>query len=61
MSKTESAELILKLYELRREATMREARNWVITFFPESAEEIMQTMIDPKTAHISEWLRRIGH
>jgi len=36
------------LYELRREATMREARNWVISFFPESAEEIMQTMIDAK-------------
>ena len=48
MSKVESAELILKLYELRREATMREARNWVISFFPESAEEIMQTMIDAK-------------
>ncbi len=50
MSKTESAELILKLYDLRREATMREARSWFISFFPESAAEIMQAMIDARTS-----------
>jgi hypothetical protein len=51
MSKeAESADLIMKLYELRREATMREARNWFISFFPESAEDIRQTMIDPRTS-----------
>ena len=51
MSKeTESADLIIKLYELRREATMREARNWFISFFPESAEDIMRTMVDPQTS-----------
>lgn len=50
MSKVESAELILKLYELRREATMREARNWFISFFPESTGEIMQAMIDARTS-----------
>ncbi len=50
MSKTESAELILKLYELRREATMREARNWMITFFPESAQDIMQAIIKQETS-----------
>lgn len=50
MSKAESAELILKLYETRREPVMREARNWVIGFFPESAEDIMKTMIDAETS-----------
>ncbi len=50
MSKAESADLILKLYELRREATMREARNWMITFFPESAAEIMQAIIGAETS-----------
>ena len=50
MSKTESAELILKLYETRREPVMREARNWVIGFFPESAEEIIKAMIDAETS-----------
>lgn len=34
MSKAESADLIMKLYELRREEKMREARNWMISFFP---------------------------
>ncbi len=50
MSKAESAELILKLYDLRREATMREARNWIISFFPESAADIMQAMIKTETS-----------
>jgi len=50
MSKTESADLILKLYDLRREATMREARNWVITFSPESVADIMQAMLKTETS-----------
>jgi hypothetical protein len=50
MSKTESADLILKLYDLRREPTMREARNWMISFFPESSQDVMQAILDPKTS-----------
>ena len=50
MSKVESAELILKLYELRREEKMREARNWVISFFPESTADVMQAMINAETS-----------
>ena len=50
MNKVESADLILKLYELRREATMREARNWFVAFFPESVEDIMKAMIDSRTS-----------
>ncbi len=46
MSKAESADLILKLYDLRREATMRKARDWMFFFNPKSAEEYMQTMMD---------------
>jgi hypothetical protein len=38
--KEKSAELILKLYELRREEVMRQARNWFFTFNPESADEV---------------------
>ncbi len=48
MSKVESADLILKLYDLRREETMRKARNWIFGFNPTSAEEYMQTMMDPQ-------------
>ncbi len=50
MSKAESAELILKLYDLRREATMREARNWMISFFPEGAADVIQAMLNPETS-----------
>lgn len=50
MNKVESADLILKLYDLRREETMRKARNWFISYFPESVDDIMQTMIDEKTS-----------
>ena len=48
MSKTESAELILKLYDLRREEKMRQARNWIFTFNPTSAQDFMTTMMDPE-------------
>src|SRR5215210_1376773 len=42
--KAKSAELILKLYDLRRESVMREARNWFFTTFnAESAEDILRT------------------
>ncbi len=47
MSKVESADLILKLYDLRREETMRKARDWMFTFNPTSVDEYMQTMMDP--------------
>jgi hypothetical protein len=46
----ESADLILKLYEMRRESVMREARNWMVGFFPESAQDVVQAMINPKTS-----------
>ncbi|HEV7699114.1 MAG TPA: hypothetical protein VGO43_02700 [Pyrinomonadaceae bacterium] len=47
---SESADLIMKLYELRREEKMRDARRWVITFFPESFDDVMQTVVDEKTS-----------
>jgi hypothetical protein len=37
----ESAALILKLYDLRREETMRKARNWFARFNPDTIEEII--------------------
>ena len=38
------AELVLKLYDLRREALMREARNWMATFAPKSMDDDMALM-----------------
>ena len=38
----EDAEIIMRLYELRREPTMRAARHWIMEdFWPSSAEEIL--------------------
>lgn len=56
MSKVESADLILKLYDLRREETMRKARDWMFMFNPTSAGEYMQTMMDP---NVGGYLRMV--
>jgi hypothetical protein len=56
MSKTESADLILKLYDLRREEKMREARKWIFSFNPANADEYIQTMRDPE---IGAYLRMV--
>jgi hypothetical protein len=45
MSKQGEAELILKLYDLRREATMRKARDWYFAEFnPQSAADVVNIM-----------------
>jgi hypothetical protein len=37
----EDAQLVLKLYELRREEKLRAARDWFVTkFFPQTADEV---------------------
>jgi hypothetical protein len=48
----DSANLILKLYELRREPVMREARAYVFSFNPRSIEEYMAGMMGPHSGHI---------
>lgn len=48
----ESANLILKLYELRREPVMREARNYFISFDPRTVEDYMAGMMGPNSGHI---------
>ncbi len=50
MSKETSADLIMKLYDLRREPKMREARAWIITFFPESVDDVMRAIVDESTS-----------
>ncbi len=59
MSKQEDANLILKLYDLRREPVMREARNWFFTFDPKSVNDYMEAMMGEHSGHarmvISYW------
>lgn len=48
----ESATLLIRLYELRRDPTMREARTWFArSFNPESVEDVMQALNGPNSAH----------
>ena len=49
--KAKSAELILKLYDLRREPVMREARNWFFSFNPESIEDIQRAGMGEHSAY----------
>jgi len=49
--KEKSAELILKLYDLRREEVMRQARNWYFTFSPESAEDVAAVARGERSAY----------
>ena len=49
--KEKSAELILKLYELRREETMRKARSWFAGFNPESAQDILNVFTSEHSAY----------
>ena len=49
MSKYKDADLILKLYDLRREKTMREARNWFFTFNPQEPQDFMDVLTGDKS------------
>src|SRR5258708_34261754 len=53
MSKQEEAGLILKLYELRREETMRKARDWFfLDFNPETLADFTSTMSGAPRGHL---------
>jgi hypothetical protein len=59
MSKYDDAALILKLYDLRREATMREARNWLFSFNPTTVQDVIDVLLSEHSGHyrmvISYW------
>jgi hypothetical protein len=52
MGKHEDADLILKLYDLRRETVMREAREWWFSFNPTSIQDVMTTMMGPQSGYM---------
>jgi hypothetical protein len=49
--KQKSAELIMKLYEMRREEVMRKARDWFAGFNPASAEEVVSAVRGEHSAY----------
>ena len=53
------AELIIKLYDLRREAELRKARNWWLGFWPESADDVIKVATALGTQE-NAWMRQAG-
>ena len=49
MGKGKDADLILKLYDLRREKTMREARMWFFTFDPKTPQDFVEVLTGDKS------------
>jgi hypothetical protein len=53
MSKQEEAGLILKLYELRREETLRKARDWYFSqFHPETIADYNAALFGPNGVYV---------
>jgi len=57
---TDDAQLILKLYELRREPEMRKARNWWMTdFWPKNADDFLKVAWAMGSQE-NNWLRQVA-
>src|SRR4051794_24001490 len=54
MSKQKDADLILNLYDLRREETMRKARNWMLTFNPDSIDDVVAAVTSANSAYFRQ-------
>jgi hypothetical protein len=59
MSKHHDADLILKLYDLCREKTMRDARSWFFSFNPQTPQDFVDVMTGDKSGYyrmvVSYW------
>src|SRR5215467_3365122 len=54
------AEVIMKLYDLRREPELRKARNWWLAqFWPDSADDFMKIAVELGSQE-NNWLRQVG-
>ena len=55
----QDAEIVLKLYDLRREAEMRKARNWVGgEFWPDTYDDLMKEISQMGSDH-NRWWRQV--
>ena len=50
----DDANLVLRLYELRREETMRKARDWMIRFNPDSMQDILDAVMGEHSAYFRQ-------
>lgn len=53
------AQLILQLYDLRREAEMRKARTWIGGFWPQNAEQV-QEILKAFGTQENAWFRQVS-
>jgi len=54
------AQLILQLYDLRREPEMRKARNWfLVDFWPQSVDDILK-IGNAFPSQENNWMRQVG-
>jgi hypothetical protein len=54
------AQLIMQLYDLRREPEMRKARNWWVgEFWPQNADDVMK-VVGAMGTQENNWLRQVG-
>src|SRR5215203_1862668 len=59
MATAQDAELIIKLYDLRRDETMRKARNFIfMEFSPQSADDVKALFTNPDTAQQNAYFRQ---
>lgn len=59
MATAQDAELIIKLYDLRRDETMRKARHFFIfEFFPNSADDVKALFGNPELAQQNAYYRQ---
>jgi len=55
----EDAQIIMRLYDLRREPEMRKARGWFAGFVPRNADDLMQ-LINGVNPQENAWFRQVS-
>jgi len=55
----EDAQIIMRLYDLRRETEMRKARHWYAGWWPARADDILQVLNDFGTQE-NAWFRQVN-
>src|SRR5262244_1154446 len=56
----QDAQIVMQLYDLRREAEMRKARYWFASsFLPRSADDVVE-VISGKNAQENAWFRQVS-
>jgi hypothetical protein len=55
----DDAKIIMRLYDLRREAEMRKARSWYAGWWPRSTEDVLKVLND-YGAQENAWFRQVN-